>query len=255
MSVQGVFANSPQKNVILKPDFPSIERELQASDSIQESINIRKKHLKEINTLREFHQLAKVEPLVSESESYFESYKEEVEAFLINNIENFLKKGNKTDKEYFLTKVYPALRGSYHSFSLAQKGLIFVESCDDFKKYALKTDRGLIKIHGPEYCPLNDSILYRLFPILARPILLSEGQFKTIDLRYLFYIKKLYISASGLRNDAYFDVMVNGETKGTVYVPGRDPSYIISVEDYADQITLRSFSGTAMIESLQVEGF
>lgn len=66
------------------------------------------------------------------------------------------------------------------------------------------------------------------------------------------YIKKLIISAEGLRNDAMFDVVVNGDVKGTVYVPGRDPSYFVTVEDSADSIELVSRGGTAIISSILV---
>lgn len=66
------------------------------------------------------------------------------------------------------------------------------------------------------------------------------------------YIKKLIISAEGLRSDAMFDVVVNGDVKGTVYVPGRDPSYFVTIEDSADSIELVSRGGTAIISRILV---
>ena len=81
---------------------------------------------------------------------------------------------------------------------------------------------------------------------------LSEGQTKSISLRTDGYVKKLIISAEDVRNDAKFQVMVNGTVKGTIYVPGRDPSYIVTVEDSTSSIELMSEFGKAKINSIHV---
>jgi hypothetical protein len=49
-----------------------------------------------------------------------------------------------------------------------------------------------------------------------------------------------------------FDVVVNGDVKGTVYVPGRDPSYFVTIEDSADSIELVSRGGTTIISRILV---
>ena len=30
----------------------------------------------------------------------------------------------------------------------------------------------------------------------------------------------------------FFDVIVNGDIKGTIYVPGRDPKYYVTVKEF-----------------------
>ncbi len=65
-------------------------------------------------------------------------------------------------------------------------------------------------------------------------------------------IKNIIISAEGIRGPAVFDVVVNGEVKGTVYVPDRDPSYFVTIKDYASSIELVSRTGTALISRILV---
>lgn len=87
---------------------------------------------------------------------------------------------------------------------------------------------------------------------LRGPVTLYSGSTQQVRLNGARYIKKLIISAEGVRNDAMFDVVINGDVKGTVYVPGRDPSYFVTVEDYADSIELVSRGGTAVISRILV---
>lgn len=87
---------------------------------------------------------------------------------------------------------------------------------------------------------------------LYRSFTLQAGTTEQVRLNGGKYIKKLIISAEGLRSDAMFDVVVNGDVKGTVYVPGRDPSYFVTVEDFADSIEFVSRNGTAIISKILV---
>jgi hypothetical protein len=92
----------------------------------------------------------------------------------------------------------------------------------------------------------------RTVDALHGAIRLESGTTQQVLLNGGQYIKKLIISAEGLRNDAMFDVVVNGDVKGTVYVPGRDPSYFVTIEDSADSIELVSRGGTAIISRILV---
>ena len=87
---------------------------------------------------------------------------------------------------------------------------------------------------------------------LRSSVTLYSGTTQQVRLHGARYIKKLIISAEGIRNDAMFDVVVNGDVKGTIYVPGRDPSYFVTVEDYADSIELVSRNGNALISRILV---
>lgn len=87
---------------------------------------------------------------------------------------------------------------------------------------------------------------------LRSSITLYSGTTQQVRLNSGKYIKKLIISAEGIRNDAMFDVVVNGDVKGTIFVPGRDPSYFVTVEDYADSIELVSRGGNALVSRILV---
>lgn len=66
-----------------------------------------------------------------------------------------------------------------------------------------------------------------------------------------YYIKKLIIAAEGVRNDAMMEVLVNGDVKGTVYVPGRDPSYIVTVNEVASSIEFIGLRGTTRVLNIK----
>jgi hypothetical protein len=87
---------------------------------------------------------------------------------------------------------------------------------------------------------------------LRYPIRLESGTVEHVRLNEQVYIKKLIISAEGLRNDAVFDVVVNGDVKGTVYVPARDPSYFVTIEDSSDSIELVSRGGSVNISRILI---
>ncbi len=88
--------------------------------------------------------------------------------------------------------------------------------------------------------------------ILKHSFKLKSGRTKSIQLRSHQYIKKLIIEAEGIRRDATFEVIVNGEVKGTIYVPGRDPSYIVTIEDSTSSIEFMSRNGNARIRKIFV---
>lgn len=87
---------------------------------------------------------------------------------------------------------------------------------------------------------------------ISGPFTLYSGTSQQVRLNGNKFIKKLIISAEGIRSDAMFDVVVNGDVKGTVYVPGRDPSYFVTIEDSADSIEFVSRNGTAIISRILV---
>ncbi|MCM2323704.1 MAG: hypothetical protein NDJ90_10630 [Oligoflexia bacterium] len=78
----------------------------------------------------------------------------------------------------------------------------------------------------------------------------SEGETESIELCRSFRIHKLYIQAEGYYSDAYAQVLVNGNVKGTLYVPGRDPHYVVTVEDTASSIEFAAIRGSFRIVSL-----
>lgn len=98
----------------------------------------------------------------------------------------------------------------------------------------------------------EDRSSMRTTDALNRSLTLVNGTTQQVRLNGQQYIKRLIISAEGIRNDTMFEVVVNGEVKGTIYAPGRDPSYIVTIEDSADSIELVSRSGNAIISRILV---
>ena len=56
-------------------------------------------------------------------------------------------------------------------------------------------------------------------------------------------IKKLIVTTIGLGADATFDVVVNGDVKGTIFAPKYDPSYVVTIGEETRSIEFVSRSG------------
>lgn len=74
---------------------------------------------------------------------------------------------------------------------------------------------------------------------------LDVAETQSVSVGGYVHIKKLIVRAES-RVGGTFEVLVNGEVKGTIYVPGHDPSYIVTVEDNSDTVQLRQISGGAV---------
>jgi hypothetical protein len=108
-------------------------------------------------------------------------------------------------------------------------------------------------LHGAKRCQGEDQERSpRTMEAIDHAFRLEAGTTQQVNLPTQQYIKKIIISAEGLRNDAMFDVVVNGDIKGTVFVPGRDPSYFVTIEDSARSIEFVSRNGTAVISRILV---
>ena len=105
-------------------------------------------------------------------------------------------------------------------------------------------DCGRVEVRYEQTAKTTDAI--------GRSITLQSGTTQQVRLNGGRYIKKLIISAEGIRNEALFEVVVNGDIKGTIHVPGRDPSYFVTVEAYTDSIELVSRNGNASISRILV---
>lgn len=60
------------------------------------------------------------------------------------------------------------------------------------------------------------------------------------------YIRNLIVRAQGWDSASVVEVMVNGEIKGTLYAPGRDPSYVVTIAEPASSIEFRHREGGTM---------
>lgn len=74
----------------------------------------------------------------------------------------------------------------------------------------------------------------------------SDSETKTLNLNSPRFIRNIVVQAEGISRDSMVEVMVNGEVKGTIYAPGRDPSYIVTIGEAASSIQFRHRSGGSM---------
>jgi hypothetical protein len=77
-------------------------------------------------------------------------------------------------------------------------------------------------------------------------VTLRDSQTKSLSLGKVRFIRNLVISAEGFGSGSMVEVMVNGLVKGTLYAPGRDPSFVVTIGEVAGSIEFRHRSGEAM---------
>lgn len=82
--------------------------------------------------------------------------------------------------------------------------------------------------------------------LLASDFVIRDSETKSLALDRGRHIKNLIVQAEGVGSNSMIEVMVNGEVKGTIYAPGRDPSYVVTVEDISRTIEFRHRSGGSM---------
>lgn len=239
------------------PDFQQIFRELKEKNTTSESMAIRIKYLKKMNNLQDFNQLASLE-ILNEGEIYFNNYLKSISDFVVKNVSSFINNVNSDeDQDIYTYEILPKAYDQKSKTKLLQLGLAYVHGCEDFYRYAEagQAEMDFIEKYSSFYCKKNSNhsnLSYGLFELITNTIL-NDGEYKTIYLPRYMFVSKLYISASGSSGNAYFDVMVNGDIKGTIYVPGRDPLYIVNIASATNSIELRSLGGSAFINSIKAQ--
>jgi len=80
----------------------------------------------------------------------------------------------------------------------------------------------------------------------------TQGETRSVRLPQNLYIHKLFIQAeSANRYDSYAEVSVNGDIKGTLYTPGRDPHYVVTVAERTSSIELHTINNALRIISIK----
>lgn len=74
----------------------------------------------------------------------------------------------------------------------------------------------------------------------------GPSETKSVPLDSVRQVRNLVVQAEGLYQDSEIEVMVNGQVKGTIYAPGRDPSYIVTIAEATRSIEFRHRSGGTM---------
>ncbi|MBI4043037.1 MAG: hypothetical protein HY391_06140 [Deltaproteobacteria bacterium] len=83
-------------------------------------------------------------------------------------------------------------------------------------------------------------------PLPGAHFRLADGETFTLSLREWRHVQKIYVQAEGSRGDATFEVIANGDVKGTIHVPGRDPSYVVTIGEAVNSIQFRHIQGYAV---------
>lgn len=74
----------------------------------------------------------------------------------------------------------------------------------------------------------------------------NDSETKSVSLNGVHRLKNIVVQAEGISQDSTIEVMVNGQIKGTIYAPGRDPSYVVTVEEATRSIEFRHRTGGSM---------
>jgi hypothetical protein len=88
-----------------------------------------------------------------------------------------------------------------------------------------------------------DGGIFDSVEMLATDKVLERGASVELRMDLVRDVAYLELDAHGIGADAMFEVIVNGQIKGTVYVPGQDPKYVVTIADETRSFTLRHLSG------------
>jgi hypothetical protein len=106
---------------------------------------------------------------------------------------------------------------------------------------------GMVALAQPAFAGASVDLLYSRF-------VLNEGEMTSLPLSYPAHIKKTYIQAIGLGCATTVEVSVNGDVKGTLYLPARDPSYVVTVAETTNSIEFRNLGPCrAMIQDVRAQ--
>jgi hypothetical protein len=75
------------------------------------------------------------------------------------------------------------------------------------------------------------------------PFTLQVGNVKSVSMNDWHYVQKIFVEAWGVGSDGEFEVIANGDVKGTIYVPNRDPSYVVTIGETVRTLEFRHRSG------------
>ena len=85
---------------------------------------------------------------------------------------------------------------------------------------------------------------FQTVQLLDRELILAPGTTRSVPIPDGWrHVRRLTVEAEGIGRDGMFEVLANGDVKGTIYVPGRDPVYIVTIAEAARSLELRHTQG------------
>jgi hypothetical protein len=91
---------------------------------------------------------------------------------------------------------------------------------------------------------INDNGYLKTSVLPGSGFTVTVGQTYTMALPNQAYVQSLTVQAVGSSSsEGTIDVIANGEVKGTIHVPGTDPSYVVTIAAMVNSIEFRQTSG------------
>lgn len=104
--------------------------------------------------------------------------------------------------------------------------------------------RGFLKLIGATIMTATLAPSAHAAEFVTSDLYLPCGQLESVPLHHTEYVEKLFVRAVGADSrDGMFEVWANGKLKGTIYVPGRDPKYVVTIRERISSIEFRHISG------------
>lgn len=79
--------------------------------------------------------------------------------------------------------------------------------------------------------------------LVSQAVTIEHGTTMTLSMPLLRQVDHVEIDAFGVGGEGMFEVVVGGQVKGTVHVPGQDPKYIVTIADSTRSFNLVHQSG------------
>jgi hypothetical protein len=79
--------------------------------------------------------------------------------------------------------------------------------------------------------------------LVSQPVTIERGSTLNVAMPMLRLVDHVEIDAFGVGGEGMFEVVVGGQVKGTVHVPGQDPKYIVTIADSTRSFNLVHASG------------
>ncbi len=89
--------------------------------------------------------------------------------------------------------------------------------------------------------------------LLGSNFSLSPGETRSLSLDGYRNVQKIFVQVESQRYPATFEVIANGDVKGTVYVPATDPSYVVTIGETAHSLEFRHTSGAGTLHIFNVK--
>ena len=80
----------------------------------------------------------------------------------------------------------------------------------------------------------------------------GPGEMASVELGSIRHVTKIFVQAEARGHDTTVNVLVNGVVKGTLYLPARDPSYVVTIGEAVHSIEFQNVgSARAIIQAVK----